>query len=132
MMRNLFFILLFSTLLIACKKHRIERKYTGDYLFTVHSVSWQMNRGTTDTTYTYPGRIELSDETYNGLSEKDIYVKIYFAYNGIYGNTAIDKDGNFSFPGCSGGFTSKDELDCVFTEQSLSSSYSYTVHGVKR
>src|ERR1700754_2048622 len=99
-------ILLLLLCAFSCKKQRIERKYTGDFTFTVHAVTWDLSSGNHDYTYTHDGRIEIDKEIYNhysGLSEKSTYLKIYFLNNGGYGNTGVDTHGNFSFGGVSGG-----------------------------
>lgn len=126
--------LLITVLLLgstACKKHRIERKYTGDFNFTVQSHYWSLSTGTSDTTYTYAGKIIMTDEVPNGLSEDNEYLKIFYLASGGYEITPVDKHGQFSVT-ASGGFTSDDELDFVIKYTGHSASLNNTVHGVRR
>jgi hypothetical protein len=125
-------VLLFGS--VSCKKHKIKRKYTGDFLFTVNSHTWNINSGSFDTTYTYPGRIVITDPPPNpsGKKDKNVYLKIYFGYNGNFGRTAVDKEGIFTSNGCSGSFISEDEVNCAFEHSALSSAYRYSIHGVRR
>jgi hypothetical protein len=124
-------IFLFSVF-ISCKKQRIERKYTGDFLFTVHSHSWDISTGTHDTTFTFPGKIEISDESPHNPYDKDVYINIYYKSSTGYGTTAVDKHGKFSYAYCSGGFNSEDDLDFSFSGDGLSASFIDNVHGVRR
>jgi hypothetical protein len=120
---------------VSCKKQRIERKYTGDFTFTVYAQTWNMSSGNQNYTYTYDGHIEIDEDVYNhysGLSEKDTFLKIYFLTNGGYKNARVDVHGKFSHFGASGGFDNRDELYCVMTHQALSSSSTYTIQGVRR
>ncbi len=119
---------------VSCKKNKIERKYLGDFLFTVVSHEYNMSTGSFDTTYTHEGRIVITDPPthVSGVDPKDIYIQIDFAYNDIYRRTAVTTDGEFTTPGCDGAFVNNDELNCVFYTNGLSSSSRYTIHGVRR
>jgi hypothetical protein len=125
-------LLLLLSVVISCKKHKIERKYTGDFLFTVNSNTWQMSSGTHHSDFDYAGKIVISSETPNGMSEDDVYIRIYYKSTS-YEVAKIDKNGEFNFPTGGGGkFSGEDELDFVYSRRQLSSSVDDTVHGVKR
>lgn len=116
----------------SCKKHSIEKKYTGNFDFTIQEHSWRLNHGTYDTTYTYSGNITVWKVVRNGLSEADVYLKIVYSYPNGYKTMAVDKKGRFSSPGIDGGFNGEDQLDFVYATTGLSASFRQTVHGVRR
>lgn len=117
----------------ACEKHKIKRKYTGDFLFTVNSHTWNMSSGTHDATYTFEGKIELSKEVPTGTSEDNVYIKVYYKSLSSFEYAIIEKDGKFHFlRGGGGRFSGDDQLDFGLSSTQLSSSVDDTVHGVRR
>jgi hypothetical protein len=133
-------LLLFSGF-ISCKKHKIEKRYTGDFLFSVHSHTWNMSSGTHDTTYNYEGKIEMMSK-FEGMTKGKIYIKIYYKSSSHYDIAEINQSGRMYFIPMGGGgtnstigegsFTGEDELDIHYTRQALSSSVDEVVHGVRR
>ncbi len=128
-MRKLKFIL--SLMLIplincGCKKNPFDyrTKYLGNYVFVVHSSSYNPTDGAIDTTYTLDGKIDYG-------SDKNT---ILITSNGITGGDyKIYEDGTVETEHCSGEFATSDKLlySC-YIHVSMMAKWSWDVVGEKK
>lgn len=132
------FLIPFLLLLIVsagCEKHRIKRKYTGDFTFAVSSSFTQINQQPSSSDYSYNGEIELyKPSASDGLSEKNVYLKIHFRSSG-YVIARVENDGTVDVIGATSNdchFVNNDLLKMDFTFRSLSTSEHYIITANRR
>ena len=137
-MRKTIIPLLFIIFLIAgCKKERIEKRYTGNFVFTDHKTVWDINYGTTlDTTITSHGTISIY--TGQAVSEQNNRNPVFLDIQYGSGHTVIetDKKGQFYTDHrlhgeASGAFTDHDHLYFHDSDGGLGSGYSHDVTAVR-
>lgn len=136
-MRSKFLTPVFLLLIISagCEKHKIKRKYTGDFTFTVSVYRTQINQQPFSSDYSYDGEIkEYKPKPSDGLSEKKVYLEIHFRSSG-YVIAEAEKDGRLAVIGASSNdchFVNNDLLKMDFMFHSLSSSEHYIITGNRR
>lgn len=119
-----------------CKKQRIVRRYTGNFVFTNYYVSSDINGNNQDTTIVSHGQIEM----YTGAAvsqenaKNPVFLQIKF--NGGSVVVEVNKDGSFvtdtKLHGeTSGGFSDNDNLHFVDTDGGMGSTYTSDVTGVR-
>jgi hypothetical protein len=135
--RCLFSAFVILLLASACKKERIERRYTGNFIFTDHKVEWDINYGTTlDTVITNHGTITIY--TGQATSEQNNRNPVFLNIQYGSGHTVIetDKKGQFYTDHrlhgeASGAFTDYDHLQFHDSDGGQGFSYSHDVTAVR-
>lgn len=126
-----FLLLLFA----GCKKERIERRYTGNFVFTDHYTYWDANGGHADTTLVSHGTITIysGQATSEQNTPNPVFLDIRYS-----GHTIVetDKHGHFITDHrlhgeISGGFSDRDHLQFLDSDGGLGSQYSHDVTGTR-
>jgi len=121
----------FASLMFSCKKHYIEKHYTGTFIFTDNYQWWQLYQPTQYGTTVYTGKITFVTKDENGCS-----IKIQYA-SGSSITTYIDKKGTLSMQtpihgGFSGTFSDNDHLSFSYSGGGLGGGSIENVTGVRQ
>ena len=120
-MKKIWWLVFFCSLLLGCKKNPFDyrAKYTGEYVFSVHSVSWNIMQGVTlDTTYSHNGRVEIDSEENTILISNSAFI--------------IYEDGTLEGEECKGEFESTKKISYSCNSGGLCGGSYHTVTGEKR
>lgn len=99
----------------SCKKHKIKKQYTGDFLFRVNSTEQNFFTGIHHSNFEHPGTIEILKKAPKGYTKSKMYAKINYR-GSEYEIADIDENGHLLFhSGGSGRFLDDDRVEFVCT-----------------